>query len=93
MVVTYKFINKALSLIAKGEAIEEIEARFETGFVHKIVKYLRLPTGEIPARISEAQYLIALGKLKSEEIEYRKRQADFKKNQTRLDKFFGVENG
>ena len=89
MVVTYEFIVKALKAIARGVAIEEIEAEEKTGFVHKIVKYIRSPTGEIPARISEAQYLIALGKLKNEEIEYRKRQADTKKHQTKLSKFFG----
>jgi hypothetical protein len=82
-------MNKALGLIAEGEPIGDIEAKYNTGFIHKIVKYIRSPEGEIPRKISEAQFLIAAGKLKAEEIDYRKRQADLKKNQTRLDKFFG----
>lgn len=87
--ITYKFFNAALKQIARGRTIGDIEAINNTGFVHKLVKYIRSPEGEIPARITEAEFMIACGKLKAEEIEYRKRQADFKKNQTRLDSFFG----
>jgi hypothetical protein len=87
--ITYKFFNEALREIALGKPIAEIEADYETGFIHKLVKYIRTDDGIIPEKITEAEFLIAFGKLKAEEIQYRKRQADFKKNQTKLDKFFG----
>jgi hypothetical protein len=85
--VTYRFIKKALKLHKAGASIKELEAKYKTGFLHKIFKFVRTTEGGLPENISETDFLIAVGKLKAEEKFYYYKQKDFKKNQTRLDKF------
>ena len=88
MKINTKIINEMLKLRESGLSIDAIERRTDCGVLHKIIPLMnRMYSQKMPKRIGDTEFQIIVGKLREEELSYRKITANRKRGQTKIGRF------